>query len=434
MGLLRCEDVFVEPRDHHLGRIATPVPEQDRVDVDVGSLVRRLILFERCTVESIRLTEIPALIAVFGVDGFLELLDSGAVELVCDVVTAAQTGQTAGLQATVKRGGPLPLGSYHLATIGIGDRRAYLHGALQEVHRADISFKAAKRLKAALVPRLLGYPPDVGQAGVADAQLELRQQHPVVWHAIRGAVRRDTGLDPGANPVFHVDVLDEEGDFRVVTTLGVRLGIPPEKEHRLVERGILEIAGLDQRLHLMETLGAVSGFRDGEAEAELFEHKMAFVLSLLDPAVQERRFGRVVTLAGLPGLDSLPAGTKVDVRRLLRFRESAECRDVRAWLRGVDSETDEEIVAAFGGVRDELAAITRSPLGRAVRFLTATAVGLVPPAGPLIGVALSAADAFLLDRIIGKPGPAAFLGRHYPPLFLRDGVTEPSAVKDTDKP
>lgn len=413
----------MEPRDHHLGRIATPVPGQDQVDVDVGALVRRLILFERCTIESNRLREIPSLVAAFGADGLLELLDSGAVRIVCDVMTAGQIGQTAGLRATVNRGAPLPLGSYHLTSVGIGDRGAYLHGALQEVHKADISFKAAKRLKAALVPRLLEYPASAGQAGVVDARLELRQHHPVVWRAIRAATRKETGLDPGLDPDFRVEVLGGDGEFRVATSLGATLGLPPDQEHRLVERGILEVAGLDQRIHLMDSLGAVTGFQDDDAE--LFEQKMSYVWSQVDPAIQDRRFDRVVTLGGLPSLGALPRDGRIDVHRLLRLRERPECRDLRAWLRGVDSKTDQEIIATFGSLREELAAATQSPLGRTVRFLTATGVGLAPVIGPLVGVALSAADAFLLDRILGKPGPAAFLGRHYPAIFGRDDATLP---------
>ena len=360
----------------------------------------------------------PALVAVFGVDGFLELIDSGVVGLVCDVMTAGQIGQTAGLLATVQRGAPLPLGSYRLASVAIGDRPAYLHGALQEVHKADISFKAAKRLKAALISRLLEYPSGAGRAGVIDAGMEIRQQHPVVWRAIRAAVRKETGLDPGSDPAFRVDALGEDGDFRVVTAIGATLGLPPDQEHRLVERGILDVAGLDQRIHLMDRLGAISGFQ--EDEAELFEQKMSFVLSQLNPAIHERRFDRVVTLAGLPGLEALPPGARIDVHRLLRLRESTECRELRAWLRGVDSETDKEITAKFGSVRDELAAMTQSPFGRIVRFLTATGVGLVPLVGPIIGATLSAADTFILDQVLGKPGPAAFLGRHYPSIFGRD--------------
>jgi len=427
----RCEDRVVDPQGHHLGRIATQDSGGARVDVDVGALVRRLILFERCTVESIRLIEIPALVAAFGVDGLLELLDSGAVRLICDAMTAGQIGQTAGLRATVKRGAPLPLGSYRLTPIGIADRRAFLHSALQEVHKANISFRAVKSLKAALAPRLLDYPSSAVEAGVRDAELEIRQENPVVWSAIRAAVRKETGLDPGSDPEFRVNSLGQEGDFRIVTTMGATLGLPPDQEHGLVESAILALAGLDQRIHLMESFGAVSGFRDDQAA--LFEQKLSFALSLLDPTSQERRFDRVVTLAGLPGLEALPPGTRIDVHRLLRLRESGECRELRAWLRGVDSETDARIDARFGDVRDELAAVTHSPLGRTVRFLTATGVGFVPIVGPLIGIVVSAADTFLLDRVLGKPGPAAFLGRHYPSIFLKN-ETEASVAEGDRSP
>ncbi len=386
--------------------------------VDVGALVRRLILFERCTVESIRLTEIPALVAAFGVDGLLELLDSGAVALVCDAMTAGQIGQTAGLRATIKRGAPLPLGSYRLVSIGMADRRAYLHGVLQEVHNADISFKSAKRLKSALADRLLEYPRSAAEDGVTDAKLEICEENPIVWRAIRATVSRETGSDPGAEQGFHVDTLGEDGDFHVATTMSATLGFDADQEHRLVERAILAIAGLDQRIRLMESFEAVTGFRDDEAV--LFEQKASILLAQLDPTRQERRFDRVVTLGGLPGLDAHPLGTRIDVRRLLALRESAECRELRVWLRGVDSETDAGIEASFGDVRDELAAITRSPLGRTVRFVAATAIGLVPFVGPIIGTVVSAADTFLLDRVLGKPGPAAFLGRHYPSIFLEN--------------
>ena len=45
----------MELRGHHLGRISTPIGSNGKVQVDVGALIRRLLLIERCTVESIGL-------------------------------------------------------------------------------------------------------------------------------------------------------------------------------------------------------------------------------------------------------------------------------------------------------------------------------------------------------------------------------------------
>jgi len=408
----------VDIHEHHLGPIANEVVGEDRPEVDVGALVRRLILFEKCTIESIRLKEIPALVSVFGVDGLLKLLDSGVVEILADFVTTGQIGQTAGIQATIKRGGPLPLGSYSLVTVASADRRDYVHRILQEVHAAPIPHTSAKRLKRALASRLLAFPADAGDAAVADTSVDLRQRHPVIWQAIRSAALKETGRDPGQDAEIEVEELEGVGDFRVSTSLAARLGLTPDVEHRLVERGLLNVAGLNQRIRLMETFGAVTGFRDDEVE--LFEKKLSVLASRMDANPEERQFDRIITLGGLPGVESLPPGTTIDVDRLLRLRAGDGGLRLRAWLRRIGSESDAAITKEFGGIREELAALTQSPVGRSVRFLVATVAGFVPVVGLVAGPALSAGDAFLLDRVMGKPGPATFLGKHYPSIFRRD--------------
>jgi hypothetical protein len=407
----------VDMREHHFGPIAAELPGPDgSVAVDLGALVRRLILFETVTVESIRLKEIPSLVGAFGATGLRELLESGAVRIICDAMGTAQIGQTAGLKATVERGGSPPLGQIRLVAYSAADRRQYLHGCLQEVHKAQIPVKAAKQLKAYLAPRLLEYPRAAGQAGLADTLFDLRNRPWEMWEGIRLTVRRNTGTDPGPNPgpEFRSEELNE-GDFRIVTSLGTQLGLNDDTEHRCVEGGVLAVAHLNQRLNLMKDFGAVTGFR--EDEVALFERKVSSVLSQVDPASQERRLDRVIAIAGLPDLSVLPVKTGIRVDRLLRLRESDECRELREWVRNLDSETDDQIEAEFGSIRAKLASMTGGTPGRAVRFLVTTGVGQIPVVGNLAGLAVSAADSFLLDRIIGKRGPATFLGRSYRSLF-----------------
>jgi hypothetical protein len=281
-------------RDHHLGRIATVDQGLDRPEVDVGALIRRLILFKKCTIESIRLKEIPALVAVFGVDGLLKLLDSGDLQILVDVLIAGQIGQAAGLQATVQRGGPLPLGSYHLTAVSMARRREFVHQCLQEVHAASISYRHAKRLKSALAPRLLAFPADVGANGVADTAVDLRQHHPVIWQAVRSAALKETGVDPGPDADVEFEELEGVGDFRVSTPLAARLGVTNEVEHRLVERGLLNVAGLNQRIRLMDSLGVVTGFRDDEVE--LFAKKLSILATRIDTLRRELYERKVVSL------------------------------------------------------------------------------------------------------------------------------------------
>jgi hypothetical protein len=130
------------------------------------------------------------------------------VEILADFVTTGQIGQTAGLQATIKRGGPLPLGSYQLVTVASAARRDYVHRILQEVHAAPIPHTSAKRLKRALASRLLAFPADAGDAAVADTSVDLRQRHPVIWQAIRSAALKETDRDPGQDAEIEVEELE----------------------------------------------------------------------------------------------------------------------------------------------------------------------------------------------------------------------------------
>lgn len=78
-----------ESRERHFGPIASVGDEPTTFEVDVGALVRRLILFEHCYLESINLEEIPALLNVFGYEGLKELLRQPDFEIIDDRILSA---------------------------------------------------------------------------------------------------------------------------------------------------------------------------------------------------------------------------------------------------------------------------------------------------------------------------------------------------------
>lgn len=401
----------VELRDHHLGPISSV--KDDQVNVDVGALVRRLLLFEHCTLESNRLNEFPALISTFGVDGVMSLIDSGAVSIISDAMTAGQVGQLGILKANENRGGPLPLCSYRLATVGLvsAERDKHISDSLQVFKQARGPLKKIIKLKQLLVPMIGTYPPSAGTDGVADAIKEIVTGKPTLWAAIRReGTRRGVAI---AEPP-EIDVIDlGDDEFRIDTNLPELVGA--QEAHSLIERAILGMAGINIRIHLMKHLQGVTGFQDDEFP--LFEDKVGFLLRSLDPEVQEDRFDRIVRLGGLPELSGLPEGVKIDVRKLLNLRDSDECKEFRKWLREVDSETDDEIQRRFDSLRGRAAEIVEGRTGHAVRFALTTGAGFIPIAGAVLGPAASAADTFLLEKLIGKPGPTVFLSKNYPSMF-----------------
>jgi hypothetical protein len=93
-------------------RLLSPVGSLDKsqvLSVDAGALVRRLLIFDQLMVESIQLKEIPAFVKALGYGPTLELLDSGAVKIKCDMLVTAETGRTA---ATVERAAKGILGPF----------------------------------------------------------------------------------------------------------------------------------------------------------------------------------------------------------------------------------------------------------------------------------------------------------------------------------
>ena len=240
---------------------------------------------------------------------------------------------------------------------------------------------------------------------------DIVNERSTVWDAIRRVARTEKGIDLGDAPRFAVTDLGD-GDFRIDSPLADQVGL--EEAHLLTERAILAVAGTNIRVHQMKQCNAVTGFRDDEFA--FFDEKIRFLMRQMDPNVQEERLDRVVAIAGLPGLSPLPAGSMIDAERLLRLRESDECREFRTWLRNLDSETDEDIAARFADMRGRIADVVESSAGRIVRFTLTTGVGLVPVAGPGRSLA-SAADTFLVERVLGQPGPAIFLSQHYPSIF-----------------
>jgi hypothetical protein len=167
----------------------------------------------------------------------------------------------------------------------------------------------------------------------------------------------------------------------------------------------------------MQATESVSGFRDDELS--VLDGRLQWMWQNTDPAAQEARFQRVVTIGGMPSLSDLPAGQRIDIRRVLKIRESPDCREMRQWLRNIESESDDEISKRLFSFREGLAAATHTRSKTTVRFLLVTVAGWLPPIGILTGVVASGVDHFIFEKLIGRPGPATFLGRSYPSIFKR---------------
>lgn len=403
-------------RERHIGPISRPIGDTEAVEVDVGALVRRLILFEHCTIESNLLKEVPSLIRVFGLNGFKVLLESKALSIVCDELRAGSIGQYAPLEVTMRRGGPLPLGSYRIVPILVPEREKHLHQALQSVHNVPgMSLKEEIKLRNQIVPLLDAYPPEVAINSRASFLQRIERSAWAVNPALEVAFHGATGTEAPRGINVQTEDFENDGDFRVSTNLVSRTGLSAEESHMIIERALLGVAGLEQRLEIMKSFSSLSGFLD--IEVPVFEQRIQFLGDQLDPSAQEKRFDRIVAVAGLPELDDLPDGQRIDAERLLELRDSAECREFRTWLREIDTDTDQEIEARFSSMRERVARVTNTRTAKIIRFIVEEGVGDIPIVGIAVGPAFAGVDKFILDKLIGKPGPVSFIGKRYPSIF-----------------
>jgi hypothetical protein len=403
-------------RDRLVGPVASIAdPERDELAVDFGDLIRKLILSERFILQSHRLREIPLLVRKFGYNGVVELLRSGRMHILLDALSVGSIGHITGDLRQGKT--PLPLGSYSFGVVRLQSTPQTVHKDLEPINAIPgLADKQSKKLRRLVAERLAVLPETRGGRTIDAFHKDLEANAPILRTSVALALRREYGRSVNPNDFeLRIDRVDED-DWHTETDLGTKTRLTDERVHKVVERGLLGVGGLNVRLEYMQIFNAVAGFQIDELP--LMEDKLGFLARQLDPDAQLDRFERVIELAGLPDADPDPNVQDVDMIRLLEVLRDERTVTFRQWLRGIDSLEDSEVQAEIHALRDRMSRAVRSPAGKTVRFLGTTAAGIVLPP---VGIALSGLDTFLTEKIVPEPGPTAFLGQLYSSVFPTAG-------------
>ena len=206
-----------------------------------------------------------------------------------------------------------------------------------------------------------------------------------------------------------------DSDFKVEANIAKQFHLSELDTYKIVERALLATGGLNQRIEEMRTYSAISGF--SLEEVPIFAEKLDFLVETLLPQRQEERFQGILNIRGVPELDKIDATTRVDVDKLLKIRDSVECREFRAWLSTVDYASESEIKERVSSLQAKLSTLTHTRPGKDIRFATITDTGFIPVIGTALGTVLGALDHFLLERLFPYSGPASFINRLYPSIF-----------------
>lgn len=397
----------LELRDRLLAPIAVRDAAGNVAGANLGALVRRLILFEQVVIDSYAMRELPYLIDAIGTDAFTDLLESGAVRLRVDGWTFGETGN-GGLVPGWGQS-PLPPLHYALSPLVPADRKHHVSLCLGEIRDMTLDKRTSQKVRLAIVDSLVTFPEDAGRKSLEALPRDLTRNLDLVYNATARALSEKLAHEV-ADDAFEIRISQiDEHVFAADTDIGARFGLDETETDAVVQSALLSIGGLNQRLEEIEAYRAIIGFK--ESELSLVQDKLRFLVNEVSPDAQEERFDRVVTLAGLP--DPETAEGTVDIGRLLEVRESEEIREFRRWLRTLDQATDDEIRDRLQSVSTKVAGAVRGDVGKAARFIATSGVSFVPVVGPIAGIALGAADQFLLEKLLPQPGPISFIGRSY---------------------
>jgi len=399
-----------EPRDRLFARAAVIGADNELLAVDLGAIVRRLLLFEEYILESVRLQEFPALVELLGPEAVIDLLDSRALRVSATAWTTAEVGKT-DLQKGKYGRRPLPDDHFALATVAVHDQKQYISDSLEVVRAIELGRKTSQRLRLAIVSALMKTPDVLGAEtlqGVAD---DVARESRIVSVATAVTVQRELGITRPAED-FRAEI-ERVGEhlYRMETNVATLLDLDAEKKRYIEERLLLALSGVNQRIDQMNHYRAVAGFRPDEVP--LFAEKLRVVVDAADPELHEKRFDRVVALSDFPDIRDAVANGTVDVTKLLSLRDSDDLREFRRWLRAVDEVSDEEILARMDSFRERVNSVLGAKTTTTLRFLAGVGIDLAAGGLP-VGSGL---DKFLRDDLVSKPGPVTFIGRHYKSLF-----------------
>jgi hypothetical protein len=386
-------------------RLLAPAAIQDAhnnvVSIDLGSVVRRLILFDTYILQSVWLEDLRLLTVTFGDDGLTELMNAGALGVYCESFTVGETGRVRADLNFRDNNQRLPLGSYSFSVLRVQNPEQKIQRALE---------RFSPNLRQATASRLLAIDPKEFTKQVFDGFYgDLRQDSEIVSRAVSLELRR-LGIKPKGLSVCIEQVGPE--DFRVNHNLETIYGLSEKKSHDVVCRGLLAIAGLNQRIAEMLTHSSLSGVND--EDLPLLEGKMRLIVRLAGHEA-ETKYQRVIGLAGLPNPSF--GRMRIDAQKLLKLRDSDECRAFRDWLAGTPDLSDHEIVERLRSVRARIAEFFGSTAGRLTRFIVAGGLSYIPHVGLALGPTVSAVDMFLLEKLAPKDSIVSFLSNSYPNLF-----------------
>lgn len=345
----------------------------------------------------------------------MTLLDTGCLKIRCEAITIGHMGEViVGPKASK---GIFPMKDILL--VKMANRKDYISGCLQSVHKARISQKEAIKLKRHVVDSFLESPPDIGSVSLNSAREDLKNKT-LMSIVIAKSLREIANVEVPPEAITAEAHQVSSTGFEIETNITSLQGVDDHAAQKTLDNAFRALGVLNLRIEEMQAFNAVSGVVGDDLAALV--NKLNFVAKAVTCSQDnEQAFTRVIEIAGLP---DGPINGVIDVEKLLRIRESSECTEFREWLQRLNSLSDKEVKSMVSSFQAKASSLLHGGPGTFIRLLVPTVVGLLPDMG-LVGAGLTALDAFIAGKLLKDTGPAAFINRLYPSIFPDQVNSEP---------
>ncbi len=403
-------------QNRFVGPCAIVVDDDREIAVSGSDLATTLLLFDEYVLESCKLLEFNQLVPMFGFDAVLELVKSRTIKIKCDANLIGVFGDTNDL---VRKGKSL---EFDFTYIRAANHQEYLSSCLQDIPTSPtLSPKQRIKLKQALAVRVdkaAGMPPEVNSPELKAIRNFLAEASSNVPNVKRSCslelkARHGISIEPEQ---FSLLIHRPASDLlKAETNIPNLLDLNEAQTHDVIKYALLRMSGISERFGVMERYTALTGLNG--IDLPVFEGRYEFFADQMSANRDKSRLNRVLEIEGFPDFEVMAAEGRLRLDKILEIRETRECREFRTWLKQIDRMSDEEIRDQIESFRSAVGNFMGRTSGKVVRLLVSNGLGVIPAVGPLIGLAASIVDSFLVEKLFPVSGPISFINRRLPSVF-----------------
>lgn len=390
----------MDPRERFRAACIVPGTHTQEVHtVDAGRLIERLLLFEVYILESGRLLELPQFARLFGIGGLTELLRDGALRLRVEAIAHGMSNR---------------------------DPDRFLHGRPQTVHAPDPEADFERHLgvldsipgingsKRRTLRGLIGaawMEPDTTpmMGALQESIQQIKSGSTSFRSALARVLFRDGHLvDPQA---IRYEADQSVRGLRIETNLRDLLPLDANAAFTAVDLALHIVCNINAKLAKMKQDTALTVVPDIETDLKLLNAHLESFARPQSPDLSEAQLTRVLTLGGVPDFSAAAEAGTLDLPRFLELRRSDAARDFRRWVRESNELTDAQVRVRLDPLRERFASVAWGPIGKGLRLLATVGLG-----SSSLGASFATGmiDSFVLDKLLPKAGPIAFLNKDLP--------------------